>query len=852
MDRILTNGKKLLTSKTESVGRVSFNEAYKQYIRTDYTPNICKDDFSIEMMVSCTKASGNNVLMVQGDTTGTVQFWWFGINANRLVFTVNNVTYYSNTVTLTDGVIRHIAMVRSAGVVTFYVNKVSQGTASTAANADSINNILPEVRFGSFGNSNSSFSNATMRYARAWNRALTTSELNENRDRSITGTGLLLEYKMNEGNGTVTRGTLGSTGTLSSYVSNDNMWLTDVAGYEKLLVSRDKQPYMLSFNGTTEYFDTGFGAGLNMANTPISIEFLLKPKASPLSGTHMATGTALGNDQRLYLGFLNGEFRFGVQSIFTGGGSFTINNWYHIAISLSGTQAKLYVNAILVSTLNYTSYILPSNIYVGALNNTLHGNCEISDYKIYNGNRTETQVIGSFRGEPDTAAPIRHYQGRLSAGKVVDSTGYSSPVATSLTSLPSTAPVGQRSGLRLTGSVGNLGNPAAFQGVSTFTVTAWVRIPNDAAGFALINKENNAAFKGFKIYKSGNQLRFGIGKNGTSFTTLDLMLDAYYGKWVHLAFRHNNATLEQSIAVNAVEVVGRTLSAGTYEPAADTMNLIIGSSSNSVSIAANVTWYSAYVSLADIQRDMHRYLPAATPNLIEQWKLNEGVGTTVYGTKGNNGTITGTATWTTPSLMNYVGKQLSLNGTSQYVNTALSLSGSYTKECWINPSSIAGTDNIISGGVTGFSLIDGKLSGGHNGSYQQVSDTVTITGHTHVAITYNGITKLLSLYKNGLLIASATSASYTASVQQVGAFGGANLFHGKLDDPRIWNYARTQTQIQENMNRTLGREAGLVLNMGFESDFYDTSGYGNHGTPVGSPLIEVTDNDKLLLNAPIN
>jgi hypothetical protein len=420
---------------------------------------------------------------------------------------------------------------------------------------------------------------------------------------------------------------------------------------------------------------------------------------------------------------------------------------------------------------------------------------------------------------------------------------------------------GQRSGLRLTGSVGNhvtIPSTSALNPTTAITVGGWVALRSTALGNgALISKWKTGAET-----DNSYALIFGhdIGNYTPSFsvfTTASNSVNATTplakGKWYHIVGTYDGFSLK--IYINGILETEKSVTGAIKST---TRAITIGKLRQEDNlywadcILSNAFVFDKALTQAEIKSYMHRYLPADTPNLIEQWKLNEGVGTTVYGTKGNNGTITGTATWTTPSLMNYVGKQLSLNGTSQYINTALSLSGSYTKECWINPSSITGTDNILSGGITGFQLVDGKLSGGHNGSYQQVSDTVTITGHTHVAITYNDTTKLLSLYKNGLLIATATSASYTSSVQQIGAFGAANLFHGKLDDVRVWNYARTQTQIQENMNRTLGREAGLVLSMGFESDYYDASGYGNHGTPVGSPALEVTDNDKLLLNAPIN
>jgi hypothetical protein len=420
---------------------------------------------------------------------------------------------------------------------------------------------------------------------------------------------------------------------------------------------------------------------------------------------------------------------------------------------------------------------------------------------------------------------------------------------------------GQRSGLlkRSTTLLVKLNNSPIFDNLAAITFGCWVKLSDNApsnGGIMCKWNTNNNGDNSFGLYygqDASNWKPSLLLRTGTGNSTLHGSTVLLRGRWYHVMGAYDGANMK--LYVNGV-LEATAAKTGTITNTA--RDIILGALNSNDVYSTNCIVQAPFVlnravtSASEINRVMYSLLPSDFNGLLEQYPMLEGVGTTLYGTKGNNGTITGTATWTTPSLMNYVGRQLSLNGTSQYVNTALSLSGSYTKECWINPSSITGTDNILSGGNTGFQLVDGKLAGGHNGNYQQVSDTVAITGHTHVAITYNDITKLLSLYKNGLLIASATSASYTASVQQIGAFGGANLFHGKLDDVRVWNVVRTQTQIQADMNKTLGRKPGLVLNLGFESDYYDASGYGNQVTPVGSPVLEVTDNDKLLLNAPIN
>lgn len=104
----------------------------------------------------------------------------------------------------------------------------------------------------------------------------------------------------------------------------------------------------------------------------------------------------------------------------------------------------------------------------------------------------------------------------------------------------------------------------------------------------------------------------------------------------------------------------------------------------------------------------------------------------------------------------------------------------------------------------------------------------------HIAGTYNGTN--LKLYVNGRLVKSAVSAGaglYAPS----GAYNfsaSGETFNGKLDETRLWNYVRTETQIRENMYHPLtGGETGLLnywqFNAGSGTTVLDIAG-GCNGT----------------------
>ncbi len=151
------------------------------------------------------------------------------------------------------------------------------------------------------------------------------------------------------------------------------------------------------------------------------------------------------------------------------------------------------------------------------------------------------------------------------------------------------------------------------------------------------------------------------------------------------------------------------------------------------------------------------------------------------------------------------------------------------------------------------------LSGGENG---RIEFTVSVDGGWksvstppllgtnawyHVAGVYTG--SQLLMYINGVLqstaIVSGTATPGTGVVVNIAEnpTWPGRYWIGKLDEIRVWNIARTQTELQENMGIELaGTEAGLVayypMNEGAGMTTADASGNGNTGQ-----LINMTEMD---------
>ncbi|WP_438010915.1 LamG-like jellyroll fold domain-containing protein [Sorangium sp. So ce321] len=92
----------------------------------------------------------------------------------------------------------------------------------------------------------------------------------------------------------------------------------------------------------------------------------------------------------------------------------------------------------------------------------------------------------------------------------------------------------------------------------------------------------------------------------------------------------------------------------------------------------------------------------------------------------------------------------------------------------------------------------------------------TDLGWHHWACTYDATTRTQRVYRDGALVTeNVTTAHFQGSGSWIiGALGGGYyFFKGGIADVRLWNRARTEAEIAEDMTRRLtGREAGLLGN----------------------------------------
>ncbi|MCP4607153.1 MAG: hypothetical protein GY845_00360 [Planctomycetes bacterium] len=128
------------------------------------------------------------------------------------------------------------------------------------------------------------------------------------------------------------------------------------------------------------------------------------------------------------------------------------------------------------------------------------------------------------------------------------------------------------------------------------------------------------------------------------------------------------------------------------------------------------------------------------------------------------------------------------------------------------------------------------------GAGQETANTmegIPLNEWTHITLVLTDLDGEQIIYQDGVEVVAEGAPGLTDSTQtpvlRIGI--GANV---ALDDFRVWNYARTQGEIEADMNREVtGAEDGLVgywrFNEGEGTTASDSSPSGNHGT-MASPV----------------
>ncbi len=368
-----------------------------------------------------------------------------------------------------------------------------------------------------------------------------------------------------------------------------------------------------------------------------------------------------------------------------------------------------------------------------------------------------------------------------------------------------------------------------------FTIEGWILPMGTGSGGAqggiIINKEQS-----YEIARFGDgtlQYALSANGNGNDWAWVNTGMVAPLYTWTHFALVKSGTTVSFYLDASTP---------GTYlsNPAiltANTQLMRIGARTvgnqffNGVIEELRI-WNTSRTH-AEIKTNVfNRNFSTSTPGLVAYYRMNEGSGfATVNSTAstGIDGTLINNPVWIASPVQSGT-NALSFDGTNDIVvvpdDNTLDIVTAITLEAWVYATKSSGIQNVISksSGSANNGYIFPRTDNGWNsaviylhvagGWFTLSAPYPSRNAWHHLAATYDGAS--VNLYINGALAASAPRTGAITTNANPVVFGNqtgtAEYFGGYADEIRIWNVARTQAQIQSNMNKELNpvTQTGLV------------------------------------------
>ncbi|MDA3815764.1 MAG: LamG domain-containing protein, partial [Prolixibacteraceae bacterium] len=391
--------------------------------------------------------------------------------------------------------------------------------------------------------------------------------------------------------------------------------------------------------------------------------------------------------------------------------------------------------------------------------------------------------------------------------------------------------------------------------IENFTISSWIKINEvplvAASGSCIVCKGSSSGGPSLQYGMFiDNSLKLYIGYSGNeSINSIEL------DKWYNIVVVYNNSGTKPQLFVDGEKWDTNGLG---IVPVHFDYNLTIGAVNgfnNYHPFGGNIDEVRVYNRA--LSKDEVKKLYEWAPGPVLHLKMDEKQGTTAYDTSGygNNGILTNGPTWDRGKY----GSALNFDGSNDWINlnspSTLEDLPQVTISAWIKPNSDVGariytTDTTSSGGYVFYTEANGVLTFGVDGTgnmtHRSSNDSLTIGEWQHISATWSGLMTAANshVFINGIEVSYQSTIDGSGTWSDAGydkSIGGRvadSYFNGLIDDVKVYNYARTQKQILEDMNG--GRPASKSpvaywkFDEGYGATVHDESGNGNDGVASSS------------------
>lgn len=803
--------------------------------------------------------TSNERIMSKGETGSSYSLILYKLSEAKTIGFGDNAGVITTTNSFGDGIWHNVVAIHDGGnsnaSLSIYVDGVKQAVTADGV-FDGVNATDQPLSIG--GNVDDgvaeNFFAGSIDDVRVYNRALSDREI---RNLYNYAPGPVGWWKMEEGSGTEAYDSSGNgiTGTLSGPA-----WANGKFGKA------------ISFDGSNDYVTINRTLTTTMTVSAwVKLTDFSKTANTLINATpHTTLGISLnrsGNGETVvYIG--NGSSWLSTPSI-TANKNMLVNKWYHVAFTADGTTSNLYIDGVNVGSSGDDPSGFGSYFNIGQIVQSgefFKG--MIDDYKIYDYARTQKQIMEDMAAtaSPENSVAVSA-SGKTAVGYWKFDEGYGSAAHDSSPQKNDGIISGatwSNSGkfgkaLNFDGSDDYItGSDANFpDGAEPVSISLWVKSSSFTGGVwqTLFSYGNGANNQGLLISQDGanNDGTLTIGRWGNNI--LESVGALSLNNWTYVTLTYDGTTLKLYLNGKFDNSVNVTLATvlGSYR-----IGRVIGADQYFSGLIDEVKIYNYALTQDEVNLDYNRgssmvlgskgtdasgnpsnsadraYCPpgdtTATCGPVAEWKFEEGSGATANDTSGNSydGIITG-ATWTSGK----VGKSLSFDGNNDSFSASQSISNSYTVSMWIN-SGGNGATHIWEGQTMSSPSLEGSDSGYSfymNNANSIGTGVIAPNRWYYIVATYDASSLVQKLYVDGILKGTNTSvASDSITTFYVASRAGTSRYwKGKIDNVKIYNYARSAAQVAWDYNK--GKPVGWwKLNEKEGATAHDSSGNGNNGT----------------------
>ena len=486
----------------------------------------------------------------------------------------------------------------------------------------------------------------------------------------------------------------------------------------------------------------------------------------------------------------------------------------------------------------------------------------IDDVKIYNYARTQKQIIEDMSATGRSASgrnAIGYYKFDEGSGGTVYNFGIGGTALNGTFGTGNSAPTWVNEGK--SGKALNFNNSYTYVTTSTsilnnsnqFSASAWVKSNNTSQDQTIFS-----ANPPFFLRLSGGKFRIGLYTN-SSWTFVNGNIPLNNNIWYHLLLTYDGSTLKSYVNGQLDTNTSKTGVLSSFGTIFVGYPYVAGENYPFNGLIDEVKIYNYALTSDEVKQDynagsalqmgqtsqtigntttsLEYCIPGDTSyctSPIAEYKLDEGSGTSANDTSGNNNTVSleNSPSWA----QGKIGKSIQLNGSNQRGNAGNNINATnITIESWVYRTSNNTNQGIVrKDPIYALSLYNNtiQVAPGNSWTFYDTGISLPLNTWTHIAWAYNGT--LMKVYINGQFVWSYSltgTLPTNSNPTYIGYDANGWWFGGKIDQIKIYNYARTPAQIAYDYNKG-GPVGWWKLDECQGNIAYDWSGIGNTGTII--------------------